>query len=64
MILNHNVYSETPFVVICIMAANIVGLVGYGLIERHRPGKGGVNAKMERHLVVLAAKSPPRRYSP
>src|SRR5260370_17651655 len=35
---NHNVYFETTFVIICIIAANIVGLLSCGLIER-RPGK-------------------------
>jgi len=39
MIPDHNVYSETAFVIICIGAANIVGLVSYSLIERRRPGQ-------------------------
>jgi len=39
MIPDHNVYSETAFVIICIGAANIVGLVSYSLIERRRHGQ-------------------------
>jgi exopolysaccharide production protein ExoZ len=35
---NHNVYFEVAFVVACITAANIVGLLSCSLVER-RPGK-------------------------
>ena len=35
---NHNVYFETAFIIICITAANVVGLLSCSLIER-RPGQ-------------------------
>ena len=55
---NHNVYFETAFVVVCITAANIVGLLSCRLIER-RPGKRGLGAKTG--WAPLRAKSPPLR---
>ncbi len=58
MIPNHNVYFETAFVIMCIIAANIVGLLSYSLIER-RPGRRALDAKTE--WVSLRAKSPPLR---
>lgn len=53
---NHNFYFETAFVIVCITAANVVGLLSCSLIER-RPGKHRLDAKTE--WVSLRAKSPP-----
>jgi len=55
---NHNVYFEAAFVIICITAANVVGLLSCSVIER-RPGKRWLDAKME--WAALRAKSPPLR---
>lgn len=55
---NHNVYFETAFVIICITAANVVGLLSCSLIER-RPGKRGLAAKTG--WAPLRAKSHPLR---
>jgi len=55
---DHNVYFETAFVIICITAANVVGLLSCRVIER-RPGKRGRDAKTE--WAALRAKSPPLR---
>jgi len=60
MMPNHNVYFETAFVIVCIITANIVGLLSYGLIER-RPGKRALDAKTEWRLAFFRAKSPPFR---
>ena len=57
---NHNGYFETAFVIICITAANVVGLLSYSLIER-RPGKRGLAAKTEWRPVSSRAKSAPLR---
>jgi peptidoglycan/LPS O-acetylase OafA/YrhL len=54
----HNAYFETAFVIICIAAANVVGLLSCSLIER-RPGKRRLDAKTE--WAALRAKSPPLR---
>jgi exopolysaccharide production protein ExoZ len=55
---NHNVFFETAFLIICIAAANVVGLLSCSLIER-RPGKRGLDAKTG--WAALRAKSPPLR---
>ena len=57
---NHNVYVETAFVIICIIAANVVGLLSCSLIER-RPGKRERDAKTEWRLASSGAKSAPLR---
>jgi peptidoglycan/LPS O-acetylase OafA/YrhL len=56
---NHNVYFETAFVIICIIAANVVGLLSCSLIER-RPGKRELDAKTAWRL-ASGAKSAPLR---
>jgi exopolysaccharide production protein ExoZ len=55
---SHNVYFETAFVIICIIAANVVGLLSCSLIER-RPGKRELDAKTEWRLACSGAKSAP-----
>ena len=55
---NHNVFFETAFLIICVAAANVVGLLSCSLIER-RPGKRGLDPKTE--WAALRAKSPPLR---
>jgi peptidoglycan/LPS O-acetylase OafA/YrhL len=57
---NHNVYFETAFVIICIIAANVVGLLSSSLIEC-RPGKRVLDAKTEWRLASSGAKSAPLR---
>jgi peptidoglycan/LPS O-acetylase OafA/YrhL len=55
---NHNVFFEMVFLIICVAAANVVGLLSCSLIER-RPGKRGLDPKTE--WAALRAKSPPLR---
>jgi len=55
---NHDVFFETAFLIICVAAANVVGLLSCSLIER-RPGKRGLDAKTR--WGPLRAKSPPLR---
>jgi peptidoglycan/LPS O-acetylase OafA/YrhL len=43
---NRNFYFETAFVIICVITANVVGLLSYILIER-RPRKRALDAKTD-----------------
>ncbi len=44
---DHNIYVEAAFVIICVVAANVAGLVSYRLIER-RFGKAAHDSKLAR----------------
>lgn len=55
---SHNLYLETAFVIVCIVAANVAGLVSCRVIER-RSGKGWGYAKIGGRLIVSRAKSSP-----
>jgi len=57
LIPNHNSYLETAFVIVCIITANVIGLLSYSLIER-RPGKRAAGAKTEWRLISSRAKFP------